>query len=385
MTRVLLISPTGVPGGAGRALATLAGQLPSHGFEPQAVILQEGPLEDWLIQAGCPVVVVDSGRTRQVVRTANVVSRLRRIAMRQRARVLVSNESKGHVYGGLAALGARIPAIWWQQGIPGHGRIERAAGLVPCAAVVCSSDAAALAQAGLTPRRRIEKIHLGVDVKAVAARRGSGAAIRREFGWQGPVVGIVGRLQPWKGQEVFLRAAAMIAGQEPAVRFAVVGGAVLGWEGSYPDDLRRLAGQLGIADSVVFSGHQSDVIPWFDALDVVVHASYGEPFGLVLVEAMAIGKPLIASADGGPLEIVEDGVSGLLISPGDPSSLAEAVLRVLRQPDLAGALSAGATVRAGQFSGEAMGAKFASLLDDIARTSDQRRSAGYALDGKSDW
>ncbi len=376
MTRVLLISPTGVPGGAGRALATLAGQLPSRGFEPQAVVLQEGPLEDWLTQAGCPVLMLPSGRTRHLARTSRVVSRLRRVAMRQRTRVVVSNESKGHFYGGLAALGARLPAIWWQQGIPGPGRIERVAGLVPCAAVVCSSAAAVVSQTQLTPRRRIEKIHLGVDVDDVAARRGSGMSLRRELGWHGPVVGIVGRLQPWKGQDVFLRAAAMIARAEPAARFAVVGGAVLGWEGSYPDDLRRLAGELGITERVVFAGHQSDVIPWFDALDVVVHASYGEPFGLVLVEAMAIGKPLIASADGGPLEIVEDGISGLLVPPGNPDSLADAVLRVLHEPGLAQALSVGAIKRAEQFSGEAMAARFASLLNDIVRAHDRRLSAG---------
>lgn len=375
MTRVLLVSPTAVPGGAEHALASLAARLPEFGFEPRAVLLQEGPLEEWLGGVGCPTVVVPAGRTRHVVRTARVLSRLRRIAAREGAQVVLSNQSKGHFYGGLAALAARIPAVWWQQGIPSPSRIEHAARLAPSAVVVCSSDAAIASQAHLTPRRRIEKIHLGIPVQAIAARRKSGAAIRRELGWEGPVVGIVGRLQPWKGQEVFLRAASIVAREDPDARFAVVGGAVLGWEGSYPDDLRRLAGQLGIADKVYFAGHRPDVIPWFDALDVVVHASFGEPFGLVLVEAMALGKPLVAAAEGGPLEIVEDGVSGLLTPPGDPERLAEAVLRILRSPRLAEALTVGARARAERFSEERMAKAFAQLLGEIVGHSGARELA----------
>jgi glycosyltransferase involved in cell wall biosynthesis len=372
MTRVLLVSPTAVPGGAERALASLAGLLPGLGFEPHAVVLQEGPLEEWLRRVQCPAVVLPAGRTRHLLRTARVVSRLRGIALREQVQVVVSNQSKGHFYGGLAALAARVPAVWWQQGIPGPNRIELAARFVPSVAVVCSSDAAVSSQARLTPGRRIEKIHLGVPVQTVAARIGSGEAIRREVGWQGPVVGIVGRLQPWKGQDVFLRAAAIVARAAPNVRFAVVGGAILGWEGSYPDDLRRLAGELGITDKVHFAGHQADVVPWFDALDVVVHASFGEPFGLVLLEAMALGKPLVAAADGGPLEIVEDGVSGLLVRPGDPERLASAVLRILRERRLAESLSAGSRVRAEQFSEQRMAAAFALLLSDIVGRSPDR-------------
>ena len=288
------------------------------------------------------------------------------------AQVVISNQSKGHVYGGLAALGARVPAVWWQQGIPDSDRIEKAARLVPSAAVVCSSDAAVAAQRRLTPRRRVEKIHLGTAVNEVAARQGSGAAIRRELGWDRPTVGIVGRLQPWKGQDIFLRAAAEIARAEPDVNFVIVGGAVLGWEGSYPDDLRRLAGELGIADKVYFTGHQADAIPWFDALDIVVHASYSEPFGLVLVEAMALGKPLVAAAEGGPLEIVEDGVSGLLTPSGDPRRLAAAVIRILRTPRLAEALSVGGRARAEEFSEERTARSFAGLLSELTQGSNPR-------------
>lgn len=193
--------------------------------------------------------------------------------------------------------------------------------------------------------------------------------MRAKFGWQErPVIGIIGRLQEWKGQDVFLRAATQVAALHPEAVFAVVGGAVLGWEGDYPVQLRRLADELGIADRVHFAGHQEDVYPWFDACDVVVHASLGEPFGLVLVEAMALGKPLVATAAGGPTEIIVDGESGLLVPPGDADSMAAAISRVLADDGLRARLATGAPKRAEVFDERAMTANFAALLDDIAGT-----------------
>lgn len=376
--KVMLVSPSGVPGGAERALAGLARGLPEYGIEPVAVLLQDGPLRSWLTDVGCPVTVIDAGRTRQLGRTALTVRRLAAIA--RGADVVISNQSKGHVYGGAAARLAGRPAVWWQQGTPERSRIEMTAAVIPSAAVVCSGRDAERAQQRITPRRRIDVIHLGIEVDAVAGRAGSGAAIRRALGWQdNPVVGIVGRLQPWKGQETFLRAAAQVAATHPEVGFAVVGGAVLGWEGDYPDQLRRLAEDLGIGDRVHFAGHQSDVYPWFDAMDVVVHASHGEPFGLVLVEAMALGKPLVATAAGGPLEIVEDGVSGLLVPPGDVQSLAVAVGRILADDELSQSLAVSARKRADLFSSERMAESFAGLLISLEST---KSKVQYELEDK---
>ena len=174
------------------------------------------------------------------------------------------------------------------------------------------------------------KIHPGVPVAEIALRRGDGASVRRLLVPEGgPLVGIVGRLDRWKGQDVFLRAASLVARRRPDARFAVVGGALIGYEGSYPDDLERLAAELGLADRVHFAGHQDDPYPWLDALDVAVLASEAEPFGLVVVEAMVLGTPVVATAPGGPEEIVEHGRSGLLVPSGAHEELATAILRVL--------------------------------------------------------
>jgi glycosyltransferase involved in cell wall biosynthesis len=366
MTTVLLLSPTGAPGGAERALVGLARQLSALGFTVRAVLLADGPLPGWLEKAGCPVTVCQAGRTRDLRRTGGTIRQLVKLA--STADVVISNQTKGHVYGGIAARLAGVPEIWWQHGSPTRSRIELVGAVVPGTVIVCSSEVAAIGQRRLTPGRRLDIVHPGIPVEQVRGYRGSGRDVRQRHGWEGhTVAGIVGRLQPWKGQAVFLRAAAQVAATHPEARFAVIGGAVLGWEGDYPQRLRALAEELGIGPRTLFVGHQDDVYPWFDALDVVVHASVGEPFGLVLLEAMALGKPLIATVGPGPLEILEDGVSGILVPPGDSGQLAAAIDRLFTDPELARSLGEAGATRSEAFSEQAMGSRFAALLHEIVR------------------
>jgi glycosyltransferase involved in cell wall biosynthesis len=361
VTSVLLVGSSAVAGGAERALLGLARGLRSLGVDVRAVVLEDGDLVRWLREERIETAVLDSGRARRLDRTVATTARVARLA--RHADVVVTSTSKAHVYGGAAAALARRPAIWWQHSIPHRTRFDVAAARVPAAAVVAVGADVAAAQRRLTPGRDIVVIHPGLPLDEIRRARGTGAALRRELGWgEGPVVGIVGRLQPWKGQETFLRAAALLGGE---ARFAVVGGAVLGWEGDYPQRLHALADELGLAGRVHFAGHQPDPWRWIDALDVFVHASRGEPFGLTVVEAMTLGKPVVAAAEGGPLEIVTDG-SGLLVPPGDPQVLADALRRVLGDASLRERLGAAAEARALAFSEERMGQEFATLVQKVA-------------------
>jgi glycosyltransferase involved in cell wall biosynthesis len=374
VTSVVLVSPSAKPGGAERALASLARHLPAHGFTPLAILLEHGPLEAWLMDSGCELVV---GPAADVDNCAPAVDFVRSHLVQAHAGVVVSNKWKGHIIGGVAAAKAAIPEVWWQHDLWRPNVDPRELSAVPAAAVVCVSDHAARAQKLLTPGMRIVTVHGGVAVEEIAARRGSGTSVREALGWlERPLVGIVGRLERLKGQELFLRAARHVAERRPDARFAIVGGAILGYEGSYPEDLTRLTRELGLGDHVHFAGHQADVYPWLDALDVVVHATPGEPggvveaFGLVVVEAMALGKPLVATGLGGPVEIVEDERSGLLVPPGDPRVMAAAILRLLEDPQLAARLGAEAGRRAGKFSEERMAAGFASVLSSVLATAE---------------
>jgi glycosyltransferase involved in cell wall biosynthesis len=285
---------------------------------------------------------------------------------RSSARVVVSSKWEGHLVAGVAAAAASVPAVLWQHDIAKPAADEFRAASIPAAVVVCSSDHAVRAQQRLTPRTRVLKVHPGTSIARIAARAGSGERIRATLDLSGgPLVGIVGRLDHWKGQHVFLRAAREVSARRPDVRFAVVGGPVIGTEGSYPAEVEQLASELGLDDRVHFVGHQADPYPWIDALDVVVHASDAEPFGLVIVEAMALGKPLVATRLAGPTEIVEDGKSGLLVPPGEPRPMAAAILRLLEDPRLASRLGEQARSRASVFSDERMGREFAAVLREV--------------------
>ncbi|RUA15242.1 MAG: hypothetical protein DSY55_06720 [Clostridia bacterium] len=146
------------------------------------------------------------------------------------------------------------------------------------------------------------------------------------------LVGVVGRLSRWKGQDFFLRAFANASRHAPALRAILIGSPL-------PDDAQRLpalqaqAQRLGIADKVRWPGYLDDMPTVMAALDALVLPSVQpEPFGLVVIEAMASGKPVIATAHGGPAESIVHGETGLLVSPHDPEEMAEALVLLARKP-----------------------------------------------------
>lgn len=144
----------------------------------------------------------------------------------------------------------------------------------------------------------------------------------------------VGRIVPWKGQDVFLRAFASVARSHPEARAVVVGSPGDNTNGqAFESELHRLASALGLSEQVVFTGHRDDVDDIMAASDVVVHSSsQPEPLGRVVMEAIALRKPVIATGAGGVPEMVRDGVTGSLVPPGDAVAMAGALDAVLGNP-----------------------------------------------------
>jgi len=145
-------------------------------------------------------------------------------------------------------------------------------------------------------------------------------------------IGLIGRISPWKGQHIFIQAATLVNKRFPKARFVIVGAALFGEE-QYDKEVRQLPQELGIEHIVEFAGFCKDINLALSNLDLVVHASTkGEPFGQVIIEGMAAGKPVVATNGGGVPEIVEDGKTGILVPMGDATAMAEAICQILESP-----------------------------------------------------
>ena len=187
------------------------------------------------------------------------------------------------------------------------------------------------------PDEKARVIHNGVDLENYVPRHDP-VGVFKEFNMQPghPVVCLVGRIDWWKGHEYFIEAISELSAKIPTLKGMIIGGTAKLSRPRNQRYLNRLHAMVktgALDDKIIFTGHRKDVPRLISAMDVVVHASTEpEPFGLVVIEGMAAGKPVIATAAGGVLDIIEDGVSGVLVPCGDARALAGAVGRLLDNP-----------------------------------------------------
>lgn len=365
MNRVLVLQGAGQRGGAERVLLALLRRLPARGIEPTVAAFCEGPFLDELRDAGIPVITAAAPfRLRRPDRVRTAIAEAAEIAFGSGAQTILANGEKMALVGRWAARSVRRPGVAWLHDAPARSvgalGLQAALRLSPPGPVVVPSRWMAEAF-----RRRLgiraEVVPHGVDVGGVTP-----VDIRTESGWPAGsvVVAHIARLQRWKGAEVFLRAAAQVAARVPEARFAVVGGALYGRERDYAARLPRLAAELGLDGRVRFTGHREDALGIIAAADATVHASLrGEPFGLVVAEAMALGRAVVASRCGAPVELVDHGRTGLLAAPGDPDALAAAMQTLVVDPGLRRRLGVAAAAEAGRrWTTEAMADRFGELL-----------------------
>jgi glycosyltransferase involved in cell wall biosynthesis len=194
-------------------------------------------------------------------------------------------------------------------------------------AVVGNSRATIQALVGCMPQNRLHVIYNFIDFDRFAHTRD----IRQSFFPESPpVVGFVGMFRPEKGIEDFLDAAVIIARQRPDVRFLAVGGESVTMDRGWFSRMQRYARQLGIDRVVHFTGRRTDVPDLMRSMDVLVVPSRNEGFGRVIIEANAVGTPVIGANAAGIPEVIEDGVTGILVPPCDPQAIATAALQILR-------------------------------------------------------
>jgi glycosyltransferase involved in cell wall biosynthesis len=372
--RVLITVPWGERlGGAEMMLQTLLDGGTGQADELELVFLQDGAWPQELGHAGFHVEVIEAGRLRHPWRTIRCVLALTATLRRRRPDLIVNWMPKAHLYCAPAAVLARMSnrVIWWQHEIPAGHWMDRLASLLPAQAVGCCSRAAAQAQERLRPHRSTFVVAPGV---AAPPREASpGAQPAGEPGEGVPVVGLVGRLQPWKGQDRLLRAQVLLRDRGRPVRTLIVGGDAHGLSSSYAASLPGLVEELGLAGSVTLTGQVPDAGPYIEQMDLLVNASDPEPFGLVLLEAMARGVAVVAVAGGGPGEIVQDGRTGVLARSGDPEALADAIELALSDPARLHELGEeGRRSFEERYTAQAMRERLLSRLEQLARDAGPR-------------
>lgn len=356
--RVLYIEATrnGVVGGSVVCLLHLISNLSKEGYEPYVVIHSEFPPSIDFEKYGKVVRmpkrditrVWEGGRPPSRIRVLVWLFRdlildvlpaaliLRRIIREEKIDIVHLNNGLGLDIEGIVAVKlSGVPCVIHERGI---GRVSGISKWLAryVDAVVCVSEAVHmnLLDQGVRPKK-YAMIYDGIDPKEEKAS-GSKETCRARWGLSLnlPVVGIVGTVQKWKGQHVLISGIKKVKEKIPEIKCVIVGGV---YDPVYEIELRNLVETLGLKDNILFLGYQNDTLSVMNALDVVIHASISpEPFGRVLLEAMALGKPVIATRAGGPLEIVEDKVSGLLVEPGNTEALAGAITLLLEDRSLAG-------------------------------------------------
>ncbi len=209
---------------------------------------------------------------------------------------------------------------------------------------------------------KIIAVHSGVDLERFNKTK-SNDYLYKEFNLDSnvPIVGIVAALAPHKDHQNFLYAANMVKKNYPQAKFLIVG------EGELEEDLKNLCHQLGLEKEVIFSGFRKDSLEIISTFDVFVLSSYLEGMGSVLLEAMALAKPIVATRTGGIPEVVLNGVTGILVPPKNSEELADGILQLLKDNVLAKEMGMKGKERVKEFSKERMVGKTEKIYKEILK------------------
>lgn len=404
---VLYLDHTAKWSGGEIALLRLLEALDRRRVTPVVALGEDGPLAERLREAGIETHILPlSGKAREVRKDSlgagalfrhagtlrHYLAYARQIARfaRQRGAVLLHcNSLKSDLYGALAGRLARLPVLWHVRDHidptylprPAVTGFRALAKRLPTLVVTNSESTSEKLFPEGVPQQTCRAVHDGLaDRELTAAAPPPLTAPGDSAAWKHdpPRIGIVGRITSWKGQHVFLEAAAKLrkAGGQDA-HFVLLGAPLFGEE-AYEAKLRALAEAPELSGRVAFLGFRNDVVSVLRDLDILIHASTTpEPFGQVVIEGMAEGLPVIASDGGGVREIITHGENGILTPMGDSDALAREMSGLLADPARARRIArAGyAHVRA-NFTAARAARQIENLYDDmLVRAGGQRSSS----------
>ena len=353
-------------GGAEVLFQSLLRSRPAH-LNLICCFLQDGPLVQEARELGYEVYVFPTTHLSDVPDFVATVKSLRNFIRRRNPSLVFSWMLKGHLYAVPASLGFPVKTMWFQHGLSKRHWMDFAGAWCPADGILCCSSYAKLQQDQHFPTRPSFVCHPGIPLRSGAIDDRALARQQLDLPQHAQIVGMVARLERWKGAHIFIEAAREVLSKRPEAFFFLVGGPHP-LDPEYAAQIRIMTQHPELGGRFRLAGQRSasEVPLWHVSADLIVHpATEPEPFGMAIAEAMAAGRLVVASNTGGPAEIIEDHVSGSLIPPADSGALAQAILHFLEDAPLRHALEAQAVVRSRMFSIDAFVARFESL---VART-----------------
>ncbi|MBE8990661.1 glycosyltransferase family 4 protein [Nostoc sp. LEGE 12450] len=373
--RIFFLDQSGKPGGAELCLIDIA---KPYSHRALVGLFADGQFKDLLQQNHIPVEVLAT-QTIQVRKESSLAQGLKSLKQLaplitkviKKAReydLIYANTQKALVVGAFASFFSRRPLVYHLHDILSTEHFSQtnlriAINLANrCASLVIANSQAsktAFIQAG-GRSDIVEVVYNGFDPKIYQTDE-SDINQLQQLGLQGKfVVGHFSRLAPWKGQHILIDA---LAKCPPEVTVILVGDALFG-EQDYVKQLHQQVADLGLENRVKFLGFRSDIPQLMAACNLVAHTSTSpEPFGRVIVEAMLCGKPVVAAKAGGVMELVEHGLNGFLVAPGEPQELAQVIITCLQETEITATIANNArTTASRRFDVATINQQIAQLL-----------------------
>ena len=391
--KVLFYNHTGQVSGAERMLLMILAGLDQSDLDPLVICPEQGPLLEMVTNLGIPVESVSALEARFTWRVDRllrylesfllVIKQLRRKVLSTKPDLIHANSIRAGLVATAATLGMGTRVVWHLHDLlPRHPLstgVRTFAFLCTRARMIAVSMAVKENFAGAIfgLKSRITVILNAIELGRFQPNQIARQQVRNELslGENQPVIGVVGQLTPRKGQLELIRAFAKVVEESPKAVLLIVGAPLFNRDHEYEQLLKDTARQLGIYDRVRLLGARNDVAAIMQALDVLVINSSAEPFGLVALEAMACGTPVIAAACDGLAEIIEHGVDGWLVPTGDEAALVASIIGLSRQPALRAQLAEqGKKHVASRFSAD----RYVGELQAFYRSSEETKSRATA-------
>ena len=383
--RVMHIVSGRLYGGVETLLVTLARcRALSAAMEAEFALCFDGRLRDELAETGAPVHLLGEVRARHPVSVMRARRRLRELLNARSIDVVVCHLQWAEAVFGTVARRAGVPLVFWMHGpASGRGWLERWAALTPPDAAICNSKYTAKSLPMIFPGIPFDVIYLPVGVAEVDRQAQDHLQvhlqerlqIRQEFDTAPDALVIVqvSRMERWKGHLTHLAALEQLR-EVPNWIAWFVGGAQNPDEAAYGTELKAAASALGIGSRVRFVGERPEVAKILAAADVFCQPNVEpEPFGIAFIEALQAGLPIVASASGGALEII-DSSCGILVPAGRPEAVADALRQLINNSELRSRLGAAGPARAKQLTDPA--AQMSLLAASLEAVSSRRAIAG---------